>query len=402
MTHALERLLSALDSGSGFDDVDDEALLWAALHAAGVTAAWREAVRAAGGPAAVLARGVLPAFAVPWRRRRLLDLQGIGQRVQRLLPFLSGGGRVVGDAGELRRCHDEPVLCFYGAGDGRIPAPTTPTVAIVGSREASIRYVERAAMVAGALAAAGVVVVSGGARGVDRAAQRAARLARGAVVVVAGELPTRIPDDVVADRELCWLSPHAPWDHVSKHHFVARNTWIAALADVVIVVCGGETSGTQHTVEAAVRLGRPVATLAVDDAGDLMSAVPKALLEHGVGHEIADDVDVDALLRLQPRPGAREAWAAHFARKKGRVVRRRDVPLPLPLMAPAHDALAFADDGAPPLLRLLRRHGGELLIDEAAARLQTSMRELLVDAAALEMNGTLRREGALLCLVDGA
>lgn len=406
VTQALDRLLLALESGRGFAGTDP-GLLWSAVHAAGVTPPWREAVLAAGGPAAVLERGVLPAFAVPWRRSRLLDLAGIAGRMARLLPWLNGGGRVVYDPVELARCADEPVVCFYGIGDGRLPPPQVPTVAIVGSREASLQHIGRTARLTQTLVEAGVVIVSGGARGVDRAAQKTARLQKGQVVVVAGELPVKAPDDVVRDPGLCWVTPHAPWDPPAKHLFVARNTWIAALADVVIVVCGGETSGTRHTVEAAAKLGRPVVTLSTDD-DDPLSVVPRAILEHGVGHEIDDaDFDVDALLHLQPRPGAADAWRACFKPRAAAGKRRDSLPLPLPLPAPLAGSGdgrtgggAVIDDYAPPLLRLLRLHGGELLIDEAAARLHTSMRELLIDAAALEMNGTLRREGALLCLVD--
>ena len=389
MSDALDRLLLALDAQRGFDGFD-EGLLWAALHAAGVTASWREAVIAAGGPAAVLERGVLPAFAVPQRRQRLLDKDGLTVRLRHLAPWLAVGGRVAGGVDELRRCADEPVVCFYAAGAGRLPSPETPAVAIVGSREADIGHVERTAALANALVDAGVVVVSGGAKGVDKAAQNAARLHRAPFVVVGGDLPQKQPVDVAIDPGLCWVTPFAPWEKPGAWNFAQRNNWIAALADVVIVVCGGEASGTRHTVEAAARLGRPIATVPVD-ADDRLGFIPRALLEHGIGHEVDDrDLDVDALLHLKPRVQALSAWRSLYRAPAAR--RRRDVPLALPL--------PLDGDEGPPLVRLLRLHGGELLIDEAASRLQKSMRELLVDAAALEMDGTLRREGALLCLVE--
>ncbi|MDP2343873.1 MAG: DNA-processing protein DprA [Deltaproteobacteria bacterium] len=386
-TNPLERLLHALDRGSGFDDVD-EPLLWACLDAAGVTGAWREAVIAAGGPARVLEKGAVPAFAEPSRRARLLDYAGIAMRVATLDPWLRMGGRVVADPLEMRRFMAAPVTCFYGAGTGRVPDPLAPVVAVVGSREADIGYIERTARVCSALAEAGVVVCSGGARGVDKAAQKSARLHQGSVVVVSPEVALKRPDDVAVDPGLCWLSPFAPWSRAAKWMCVERNTWIAAAADVVVVICGDATSGTRHTVTAALRMGRPVVTLPVLDVHSKMSVIPRALLEHGIGHEIDDDVDVDALLRLQPRAGAREAWSAFT---KGQA---QQPALPGFLREQA----AF-DDDAPALLRLLRASGGSLLIDEAAAKLQTTMRELLVDAAALEVDGALRREGALLCLV---
>ncbi len=403
MTAALDRLLVALESGTGFDDVEP-GLLWAALAAAGITPSWREAVRAAGGPGALLARGMVPAFTQPQRRPRLLDRPGIAARLEKLAPFLSAGGRVVSADDELERFVDEPVLCFYGCGHGRLPRSSTPVVAVVGSRDARVEHLERTSRVTQALVDAGVTIVSGGAIGIDRAAQHTARLHRGAFVVVAGDLPIKRPDPVIADPDLCWVTPHAPWDMHGRHQWAKRNTWIAAAADVVIVVCGGALSGTRHTVEAAVKLGRPVVTLPILDVDDPLMVIPRALLDHGIGHEIDDDVDVDALLRLQPRVGAREAfraWSSTTGKPRGGTLSSsRGGTLPLPLSPSLSDAeLALDDDEAPPLLRLLRAHGGRLLIDEAAARLCTTMRALLVDAAALELDGALRREGALLCLV---
>ena len=379
----LRRLLQALHSGSGFHDVE-ESLLWAALDAAGVTGKWREAIIAAGGPATVFAHGTVSAFAEPGRRARLLDPEGIAARLHSLDPWLRGGGRVVAGIEEMRRFAAAPVMCFYGAGTGRVPGPHTPTVAVVGSRAADAAYIEASARLSSLLAEAGVVVVSGGARGVDRAAHRSARLHSGAVVVVSPDIATHQPDEVDADPALCWLSPFAPWTRPGRWLCVERNTWIAAAADVVIVICGSASSGTRHTVDAALRLKRPVVTLGVKEGHGALSVMPRALLEHGVGQQIDDDVDVDALLALRPLPGAHKAWGAFL---KGRT------PAPtLPFSS------APADD-APALLRLLRAAGGSLLIDEAAARLQTSVRALLVDAAALELDGALRREGALLCLV---
>lgn len=60
-----------------------------------------------------------------------------------------------------------------------------------------------------------------------------------------------------------------------------------------------------------------------------------------------------------------------------------------------------ANDDAAPLVRLLCLRGA-LTIDDAAAALSTTVRELLVDVALLELDGALRREGALLTLPSAA
>ena len=113
------------------------------------------------------------------------------------------------------------------------------------------------------------MIVSGGAGGIDTAAQQGARSVDGDVVVISGRsLQGRaaVPDEVRSDPGLCWLTPYAPWSPpgAAKNRFAQRNAFIAAMADVVIAVCGGERSGTRHTIEAALRFGRPVVSLDVD------------------------------------------------------------------------------------------------------------------------------------------
>jgi DNA processing protein len=369
----------------------DEALAWAALDAAGVQGAWREAVLQAGGPGAVLRRGALSSFASPVRRTRILAAEAVAARLQSLRPWLVAGGRVVADA-ELARFAGHPVCCFYGFGDGRVPPPREapggrPVVAIVGSRQAGPGWCARAERLAAALARAGVVVVSGGAPGIDRAAQRAARSAGGDVVVVHGSL-ARPPPAAVEDAGLCWLTPYGPWRTGARHLFAERNAWIAAAADVVVVVCGAARSGTRHTVAAALQLRRPVVTL-VADAGDPLGAIPRQLTVRGV--PVVDDERLDdaAVAGLLATP-----WAG-----EGLALPGLEIPsLSSSSVAPvAPVARLGSSPGAPlsPLLRLLRA-GGPLLLDEAAVRLCVPVRDVLAELAELELEGVVRREGALL------
>jgi len=395
-TAALDVVLQALRGRGSFDDVD-EALAWAALDAAGVQGGWREAVRQAGGPRAVLGRGALSSFASPVRRTRVLSPNDVATRLQALRPWLREGGRVVvGD--ELQRFERQPACCLYGFGEGRVPPPRASSmgargvagavVALVGSRRPDLAWCQRAERVAAACARAGVVVVSGGAPGIDRAAQRAAREAGGGVIVVQGTT-ARPPVDVAVDAGLCWLSPYGPWRAGARHLFAERNAWIAACADVVVVVCGAARSGTRHTVDAALRFRRPVVTLAADDACPL-GAIPRRLA--ALGAPVVDDEDVDVAALL-----AAPWWGDGLSLPGFAAVDDGAPAAPIAGAAPrtADAARAGADADASPLLQLLARHG-PLLLDDAAARLCTPVRALLAEVALLELEGIVRREGALL------
>src|SRR5207253_2447619 len=84
----------------------------------------------------------------------------------------------------LAGIHDPPPGLF-ARGQGALELLSRPTVAIVGARACSDYGSHVATMLARELAAAGVVVISGLARGIDGAAHRGA-LATGATVAVLG------------------------------------------------------------------------------------------------------------------------------------------------------------------------------------------------------------------------
>lgn len=393
-------LRRALEQGLFIDT--PAALAWVALDAAGLAGGFREAVRAAGGPVAVLQRRAIAAFSTPRQRTRVLNPEGIAIRLEQLLPWLDVGVGIVADDDRLVRFVDHPVCAFFRFG-AELPDPTRPVVAIVGSRQAGPQTLARTAALAASLSKQGAVIVSGGAAGIDSAAQQGARAVGGDVVVITGRnLHGRaaVPDEVVVDPGLCWLSPYAPWaaPGAVKSRFAQRNAYIAAMADVVVAVCGATTSGTRHTVEAALRFGRPIVSLKPDGTDLELGAIAERLVETGTGQLIDDDVDLTTLQGLHRGivPGAAAAW-----------LRGPDQPLlPLSLSAarvPEPRSVdgpgAHVDDA--PLLRLLWTRGA-LTIDDAASALSTSVRELLVDVATLELDGALRREGALLTLSSAA
>ena len=137
-------------------------------------------------------------------------------------------------------------------------------IAIVGSRRATPYGLEVAARLAGDLAARGVTIVSGFARGIDSAAQRAALDAGGRTIAVLGcgidvvypPENARLADAVAARGALVTQFP--PGTPPLPHHFPTRNRTLAALALGVVVVEAAERSGSLSTAGFAADLGREV------------------------------------------------------------------------------------------------------------------------------------------------
>jgi len=201
----------------------------------------------------------------------------------------------------LSHLHDPPERLSY-RGDPALLAPTA--VAIVGARRASRTGVELARRLGRDLAAEGVVVVSGMARGIDAAAHRGALDAEGPTVAVLGsgldvcypeasrDLYERIP------REGLLLSELEDDASPLAFHFPKRNRVIAALARVVIVVEGTARSGSRITADLALDLGREVAAVPRDPVASGAEA-PNALLRVGATPVTSAD-DVLELLGRDP------------------------------------------------------------------------------------------------------
>lgn len=137
-------------------------------------------------------------------------------------------------------------------------------IAIVGSRRATPYGLEVAAQLARDLAARGVTIVSGFARGVDSAAHRAALDAGGRTVAVLGcgidvvypPENRRLVDEVAARGALVTQFP--PGTAPLPYHFPTRNRTLAALVLGVVVVEAAERSGSLSTAGFAADLGREV------------------------------------------------------------------------------------------------------------------------------------------------
>ena len=138
-------------------------------------------------------------------------------------------------------------------------------VALVGARAATPGGLALAAHLAAGLAEAGVVVVSGLARGIDSAAHRAALDRGGASIGVLGSSLDRAvsrrtprPGRGAGRGRARSLSEHVPGTPPLPFHFPLRNRIISGLSSAVVVVEASEKSGSLITAMAAADQGRDV------------------------------------------------------------------------------------------------------------------------------------------------
>ncbi|MEI6668957.1 MAG: DNA-processing protein DprA [Acidobacteriota bacterium] len=142
--------------------------------------------------------------------------------------------------------------------------PMNLAVAVVGSRTATPQALDVAFQLSEGLTRAGLVVVSGLARGVDAAAHRGALHAGGPTVAVLGcgadivypaehrRLAARIGESGGLVSELPPGAPPRAW------HFPRRNRIISGLSLGVVVVEAASDSGSLITARCALEQGRPV------------------------------------------------------------------------------------------------------------------------------------------------
>jgi DNA processing protein len=158
---------------------------------------------------------------------------------------------------------DTPVGLFV-RGDSPLELLDAPAVAVVGARACSAYGTHVARSLGRELAAAGLAVVSGLARGIDGEAHRGALEAGGPTVAVLGcgidrDYPAAHAD--LAGRiTACGLivSEYAPGVEPAPWRFPARNRIVAGLAQATVVVEARERSGALITADLALEEGREV------------------------------------------------------------------------------------------------------------------------------------------------
>lgn len=160
----------------------------------------------------------------------------------------------------LKEIPQAPDYLFY---KGDLPEAEVPAVAIIGARECSAYGRRAAGELAGELAAAGILIISGMARGIDGCAQRAAlRQGKSYAVLGCGVDICYPPENYSLYESLSQkggiLSEYPPKTPGLPYHFPLRNRLISGLSDGVVVVEARKRSGTLITVDYALEQGRDV------------------------------------------------------------------------------------------------------------------------------------------------
>ena len=187
------------------------------------------------------------------------------------------------------------------------------TVAIVGSRRATLDGVRVARELAASLAERGVAVVSGLAQGIDAAAHEGALDVGGRSGAVLG---TSIEDCFPASHarlqerlagSLGLMTEVFPGSPSSQRSFSERNHLLAAISDLTVIVQGDGKSGALITTGAARAMERPVGAIPWD-IYEALSAASHRLLHDGHAVLIRGPEDALALLGIESDPrGAKHA-----------------------------------------------------------------------------------------------
>ncbi len=212
--------------------------------------------------------------------------------------------------------------------------PPGPYVGVIGTRRPTSYGKAALGALVQPLAGAGITIVSGMAIGTDGLAHEHTLKSGGRTVAV---LPSSVDNPYPKrhhqlaqriEQSGALLSEYPEGEQVQKSHFIARNRIIAALSDVLIVVEAAEKSGTMHTVDFALQMGKEVGAVP-GPIQHLYSAGTNRLLKDGA-HVITSSEDIFHLLGIEPTdkplkaltglPGTIQATLAQEARSISQLV----------------------------------------------------------------------------------
>lgn len=286
---------------------------------------------------------------------------------------------------QLKRTFDPPVVLFAR---GRAELLQTLGLAIVGTRRPTTYGTNVANRLAKDLSSAGLTIISGMARGIDTAAHKAVLEAGGDTIAVFGcgvdevypaenrKLAAEIAGRGLVVSEFPMGTPPYP------QNFPVRNRIISGLSVGVLVVEGGEYSGSAITAKLATEQNREVFAV----PGNITSKLswgPNLLIKQGA-KIVQEWNDVLAELRVEDR----QALAVKMRKR----LEIQDMEgCETSASGSASDPFERPDAAANAILRTLRPDAAVSLDELMAALEGTSSSEILAALFELEMTGQIRQ-----------
>ncbi|MGA7684825.1 MAG: DNA-processing protein DprA [Terriglobales bacterium] len=162
----------------------------------------------------------------------------------------------------LREIYDPPVILFV---KGSVDLLSKPGIAMVGTRHPTPYGTGMAERLATDLAARGLVIISGMARGIDTASHRGAIAAKGKTIAVLGtgidvfypKENTRLAEQILALGG-AMITEFPIGTSPAPQNFPIRNRIISGMSAGVLVVEAAEYSGTRITSRCALEQNRDV------------------------------------------------------------------------------------------------------------------------------------------------
>jgi DNA processing protein len=212
---------------------------------------------------------------------------------------------------QLKQIYDPPLILYIRGNDAAI---SRPGIAVVGTRHPTPYGSGMAERLACDLAARGLVIFSGMARGIDTAGHRGAIAAKGKTVAVWGtgidevypKENKRLVEQILALGGAV-ISEFAMGTFPAPQNFPIRNRIISGISLGVLVVEAAEYSGTRITARCALEQNRDVFAVPgnVTNKG---SWTPNTLIKQGAKlvatwEDIWEELPAQVRLTLQPEGG---------------------------------------------------------------------------------------------------
>lgn len=207
----------------------------------------------------------------------------------------------------------DPPLALNVAGRNLEPGPT---IAVVGTRKPTPYGLKVARWFSEELAGAGMIIVSGMARGIDASAHRGALESAGSTVAILGSgLDVCYPrtnralyEELIEKGTL--VSEYEEGTPPLPHHFPTRNRIIAGMSLGVLIVEGKSDGGAMITARLALESSREVFAVP-GPVHSSMSAGPHLLLRDGARivtspSDVLEELGLQGQLSLEIDPATRE------------------------------------------------------------------------------------------------